>query len=785
MNGPLLNGGPYRRIGRGGARSRSARALVAALVGVLAVCTYAPTAGANPVSFKFPAKEHFVELQLNGSAKVGETKTGEFLRLTTAACCQAGSAFDKTEISTERPFQTHFVTRIQETTTYPADGMVFVLQPSSAKALGGTGGALGYAGSSEMKSSIGVFIRLCCNLAGQPTTPYIALAKDEELNERLAISGAPLSFPFYNATANVWIEYDGSTLSVYAAPNIEEGKPAAPLFTYPLDLKEVLGNSSLAYAGFTAATGEGDTEQRINEWTLSGEVAPFAPTVATEPATEVTTTSATLNATVNPESQGTECIFEYGTTTAYNKTAPCPPPGSGESPVPVSAQLSGLTPDTTYHFRVSAANAQGESTGRDATFTTLGALETGETTKKSKPAEAKLGQISVKASGGTGAVTVGTYGSDVGGPGLPKSAGKYFDVYRSRKSKFKTIEIKDCELGEATSLSWYSAAGTWERLTAPPAVRSGECITVTLTQNTWPSVAQLLGTRFGTRFGDSSSSEFEYGECLLVAGGLEPGCDFNSGVGKYQWYPVRPQCYAVANGHYKKENKKGECEGTAPVKKGTPKGKYEKGAIEAFSGSTATSNSTPKLEMGTLGTLECADLTTNGRLAGPKAGNETMTFGGCKLNKGANQEPACVAPNKGQAITTPPEMAIEIEDEEYEESGAKHFYGPTTEFGGKGQTFVEFECEKVLYKVTGGVRGVTTGNEEKMSASSETKFKKVASPPHRCEEAKNKNEPVEHEECAYEQELAASAGGGTPQKAFLTASESTTYTNQLEIRELK
>jgi phospholipase C len=96
------------------------------------------------------------------------------------------------------------------------------------------------------------------------------------------------------------------------------------------------------------------------------------PTVVTMPATSVTTSSATLNATVNPNGKAvSSCRFEYGTSTAYGLTAPCKPsPGSGTSAVAVSAALSGLKSNTTYHFRIAATNEGGGSTGEDQTLQT-------------------------------------------------------------------------------------------------------------------------------------------------------------------------------------------------------------------------------------------------------------------------------------------------------------------------------------------------------------------------------------------------------------------------------
>ncbi len=98
-----------------------------------------------------------------------------------------------------------------------------------------------------------------------------------------------------------------------------------------------------------------------------------APTVVTKAASSLAQTSATLNATVNPNGgEVTKCEFEYGTTTSYGQSAPCSSlPGSGSSPVAVSASVTGLTTNTTYHFRIQATNASGTSKGLDETFTTL------------------------------------------------------------------------------------------------------------------------------------------------------------------------------------------------------------------------------------------------------------------------------------------------------------------------------------------------------------------------------------------------------------------------------
>jgi len=46
-------------------------------------------------------------------------------------------------------------------------------------------------------------------------------------------------------------------------------------------------------------------------------------------------------------------------------------PVDGTTNTAVSITLSGLTPGTTYHYRVVGKNAAGTSNGADETFTTL------------------------------------------------------------------------------------------------------------------------------------------------------------------------------------------------------------------------------------------------------------------------------------------------------------------------------------------------------------------------------------------------------------------------------
>jgi hypothetical protein len=118
-------------------------------------------------------------------------------------------------------------------------------------------------------------------------------------------------------------------------------------------------------ASSAGGTGEGSD--------VTFKTLPNPPTVVTEASSALTPNSETFNGMVNPNGgQVTTCKFEYGTTMSYGSSAPCASsPGSGESPVAVTASVTGLMGGVEYHVRLVATNAGGTSQGSDVTFKTL------------------------------------------------------------------------------------------------------------------------------------------------------------------------------------------------------------------------------------------------------------------------------------------------------------------------------------------------------------------------------------------------------------------------------
>jgi uncharacterized protein (TIGR02145 family) len=95
------------------------------------------------------------------------------------------------------------------------------------------------------------------------------------------------------------------------------------------------------------------------------------PASITNSASNITSASATLNGTINANNYSTDVTFEYGITTSYGSFATAVESlVTGNTPLAVTAIITGLTPSTTYHFRVKAVSSAGTSTGDDSFLTT-------------------------------------------------------------------------------------------------------------------------------------------------------------------------------------------------------------------------------------------------------------------------------------------------------------------------------------------------------------------------------------------------------------------------------
>ena len=95
-----------------------------------------------------------------------------------------------------------------------------------------------------------------------------------------------------------------------------------------------------------------------------------APLITNLNTRNVQATSAELTGEINPRNSQTTYRFEWGPSTAYGNSVPVPDgeAGSAYTAVPVSAQVEGLVPGQTYHFRIVATNQLGTKSSPDQTF---------------------------------------------------------------------------------------------------------------------------------------------------------------------------------------------------------------------------------------------------------------------------------------------------------------------------------------------------------------------------------------------------------------------------------
>ena len=193
------------------------------------------------------------------------------------------------------------------------------------------------------------------------------------------VTGNPSGIGQTTATVNGTVNPDGQsttyhfeygTTTAYGAQApIPDGNAGAGggVLSESAPLSGLSPNTTYHYR--LVATNATGTTQGLDQ-TFTTAAAPVAPTVVTAAASGIDDTDATLNGSVNPQGEDTTYHFEYGTTTGYGQSTATQNIAASNATSSVSASLSGLTPGTTYHYRLVAANTNGTTNGGDMTFTT-------------------------------------------------------------------------------------------------------------------------------------------------------------------------------------------------------------------------------------------------------------------------------------------------------------------------------------------------------------------------------------------------------------------------------
>jgi hypothetical protein len=351
-----------------------------------------------------------------------------------------------------------------------------------------------------------------------------------------------------------WLEYSQEaslakavTIGEAALPAIFEEAAAGPF-----ELAGLQPATTYFYR-VVARNATGQTNGPMQSFETKGLVPPV---VESETLTEATSTSALVSALVNPEFQETVCRgFQYVphaqfviTGFAGAREAPCLVGGIGPSRAEATgAQLSGLTPNTTYDYRANVEGPNGATAGAAETFLTL----------PLPPRAITKGASSITANAATiaGEVVPGSVG--------PNSATTYFFEFGLTTSYGGQLPVTPGSAGEGTTpvqdsasltglapgsiyhyrivasndvsgapQKTYGADATFTTATTPPLLDTVSVANVsqnaaTITASLAPAelmthYALEVGSTRGSGLVDASGSTLEPQTLSLAVGGLNP-----------------------------------------------------------------------------------------------------------------------------------------------------------------------------------------------------------------------------------------------------------------------
>jgi len=217
------------------------------------------------------------------------------------------------------------------------------------------------------------------NVTGIPITGYV---NGTAYTMTLTVSNPGKSKAGFNLTVNngsltagAGMNSNGTTELKHSAPLTMVSNTATWTFTWTAP---ATGTAPVIFfvAG-NAVDGNNQSsndEFDTNQFSFNAAAAATAPTITNVSAAGTGPNTGAVNANVNANGDASSINIEYGLTASYgNSIVGNPAVVTGNTPTPISGNITGLAPATLYHYRVVAMNTMGTTYSPDATFTTLSA----------------------------------------------------------------------------------------------------------------------------------------------------------------------------------------------------------------------------------------------------------------------------------------------------------------------------------------------------------------------------------------------------------------------------
>ncbi|MFH1188923.1 MAG: fibronectin type III domain-containing protein [bacterium] len=199
----------------------------------------------------------------------------------------------------------------------------------------------------------------------QPTAVTRSTANVSETTITLQGSGDP-----NNTSTDAWFEY-GTTTSLGRTTSTSSLGSGDSEQDYSIYVSSLSSNTTYYYRAVTRnynGTAYGSIYNfTTNQTQLQQGDAPLA---TTNVSSGISETSATLNGSVTPRNSYTDTWFEYGTTMSLGWTTVTQSVGSSNYSQLVQKNVSNLSVNMTYYYRVVARNSYGTTYGNIASFAT-------------------------------------------------------------------------------------------------------------------------------------------------------------------------------------------------------------------------------------------------------------------------------------------------------------------------------------------------------------------------------------------------------------------------------